>query len=180
MEICSNLHLDGHTPSIDLVSKILKQVSIPVKVMIRTNSIGFRVNKKEINTLINSIKSFKNLGINEIVFGFLNNKNELDYNSIHLLAEISRPMNITFHKAIDKTENIIKSIDALTNIDNIKSILTSGSMDTALEGVKMIKEIYKIYGQRFNVIAAGSITKYNLMLIHSQLNLKYYHGRLIV
>ena len=47
LEICKDLHLDGLTPKIDVVKKIINELSIPIKVMIRPRSGSFVYNEFE-------------------------------------------------------------------------------------------------------------------------------------
>ena len=59
LEICKDLHLDGLTPKIDVVNKIIKEVSIPIKVMIRPRSGNFVYNEFETLKMEQEINQFK-------------------------------------------------------------------------------------------------------------------------
>ena len=126
------------------------------------------------------IDSCKSIGVQEIVLGLLDKKNNIDIISTSRLALRAYPMDITFHKAIDSTNNLLGELERLSFIEHVSSILTSGGEGTAEEGSELISEIIKNYGSRFKIIAAGSITDKNFDNIHLKINSKEYHGRKIL
>ena len=65
-------------------------------------------------------------------------------------------------------------------MENIDSVLTSGTKENALAGKEYIKLASEEFSGALNIIAAGSITNTNLKEIHSELNMKEYHGKKIV
>ena len=105
---------------------------------------------------------FKAIGVKEFVFGALTKLKTIDLDVTKRLVAKVNPMRVTFHKAIDYTDDIMKQIEVLSDIQGITSILTSGGENTAIEGTDKINQIVKKFGSRFNIIAAGSITNKNL------------------
>ena len=89
-------------------------------------------------------------------------------------------MAVTFHKAIDYTEDILFELNRLSKIDHISSILTSGGQSTAIQGASMITKMINNFGKRFTIIAAGSITNENLVQVHDLIDANEYHGKKIV
>ena len=89
-------------------------------------------------------------------------------------------MKVTFHKAIDEVSNYMNALKTLSSIQNIGSVLTSGTKENALAGKDYIKIASEEFSETLNIIAAGSITNTNLKKIHSELNMKEYHGKKIV
>ena len=63
IEICSDLHLDGLTPSRKLVLRIVNSLKIPTKVMIRPRSGDFCYNMQEIKEMLDDISYFKSLDV---------------------------------------------------------------------------------------------------------------------
>ena len=49
IEVCSRLDLDGLTPSKELVKRLVNDLTIPIKVMVRPRSGDFCYNDEEIN-----------------------------------------------------------------------------------------------------------------------------------
>ena len=180
LEICKDLHLDGLTPKIDVVNKIINEVSIPIKVMIRPRSGNFVYNELEILKMEQEITHFKSIGVKEFVIGALTKTNTIDIEQINRLCLKINPLTCTFHKAIDHTKDLTKQIKLLSNFEEISSILTSGGEKTAFKGKNKINEIIKKFGNRFQVIAAGSITDKNLELLKNEIYTNEFHGKRIV
>jgi len=74
----------------------------------------------------------------------------------------------------------MSSLKTLSTMENIDSVLTSGTKENALAGKEYIKKASEEFSGALNIIAAGSITNTNLKEIHSELNMKEYHGKKIV
>jgi len=180
VEICSRLDLDGLTPDRPTIEETINSLSIPVKVMIRPKSDNFIYSDLETNRMESDIEFCKGIGVGEVVFGMLNEENHIDIDLTHRLAKRASPMNITFHKAIDHTGDIMLALKRLCKVKQITSILTSGGKDFAIDGQDMIKEIIHNFSTRFNIIVAGGITNHNLDLVHSSIGAKEYHGKEIV
>ena len=148
--------------------------------MIRSRKGNFIYNEKEVSKMEKEINLFKAMGIEEFVFGALTRINTVDTDIIKRLMEIVRPMRVTFHKAIDRTDDIIEQLEVLSNIQGITSILTSGGHKTAIGGMERINQIVKRFGNRFNIIAAGSITNKNLSHISKNILTNEFHGKKII
>ena len=172
--------LDGLTPDFDVIKEVLLSIKIPVKVMIRCRSGNFSYNNSEISKMGYEIEKCKALGVNEVTLGCVTKKNEIDILATKLLVEKAYPMEVTFHKAIDLTNDIFKGLETLSRINQIKSILTSGASSTAEGGLIVIRKIVQKFQSRFNIFACGKITKDNLINLHDRIGAKFYHGRRIV
>ena len=130
--------------------------------------------------MIESIKFCKKIGIKEIVTGVLTENNETNIKQLKFIATACNPMKITFHKAIDETDNSIQEIKKLKQIPQIKSILSSGKSITAIEGKEMLKKMLQHCSPEINLIVAGRVTKDNLKTVHSLIGATEYHGRKIL
>ena len=180
VEICSRLDLDGLTPDRPTIEETISSLSIPVKVMIRPKSDNFIYSDLEIIKMESDIEFCKGIGVNEVVFGMLNEENHIDIDLTQRLAKRAFPMNITFHKAIDHTGDIMLELKSLCKVKEITSILTSGGEDSAIDGQNMIKDIIHNFSPRFNIIVAGGISDQNFEMVHSSIDAKEYHGQNIV
>jgi len=180
IELCQNLDLEGLTPNINVIKRTIQSVKIPVKIMIRPRSGNFIYNQNEIRSMENDIELCKNINVTEVVFGALTRERSIDIEKIKKLASKAYPMAITFHKAIDETDNILNALSKLSKVQNISSILTSGGAKTAIDGQIMLNKIIDQYNNRFNIIVAGSITHENFNDIHSLINAKEYHGKNLI
>ena len=180
IEFCQRLDLGGITPDHDLIRTAINKIKIPVKIMIRPRGGDFIYSNSEIDRMKSDIKYCKSIGVEEVVLGALNNDGEVDYSLTQHLAKLAIPMKVTFHKAIDEVSNYMNALKTLSSIQNIGSVLTSGTKENALAGKDYIKIASEEFSETLNIIAAGSITNTNLKKIHSELNMKEYHGKKIV
>ena len=180
IEFCSNLDEDGLTPSnYDLIS-LKKSISIPVRVMVRPHSNSFNYNDDDLIQMKETIDFCKNQKFDGVVFGCLDDNNELDLNKIKYLADFAKPLNVIIHKAIDLTSSPVNSLKKLLEIDNINGVLSSGGFETAELGTEVLKKMINISPNEFEIISAGKITNQNFKILHEKIDGKFYHGRKIV
>lgn len=180
LELCSRLDLDGLTPGIELTKQVLDKVGISVKVMIRPRAGDFVYTNQEFQQMKEEIISFRKLRIIGVVFGILDENNKLNLPQLKMLAELASPLEVTIHKAIDLTPNLLESVSELTKIQAVSSILTSGGVSTAMQGAETLRKMINCAGDSLTIIAAGRITKQNLAKVHQQIGAREYHGRRIV
>ncbi len=180
MELCSHLEVDGLTPTTELVKEVLEAVSIPVKVMIRPRQGNFIYTDKELLKMTGAIYAMKDLGVYGVVLGILNKYKMVDSINTASLAEIAKPLNVTFHKAIDYTGDIMENVKVLNDITSVDAILTSGGKATAMHGKSTINELQESFGHRLEIIAAGKITSAELEMHKINLKTTSLHGRKIV
>ena len=180
IELCSHLDKEGLTPDRETILDVLRSISIPIKIMIRPRSGNFVYNEKEIYQMEEEISFCKTNGVKEVVFGVLDTQNRIDMDLVKRLTNISYPMRVTFHKAIDCSDNIKEGFEQLIKCKAVTSVLTSGKGKFVLENRTLIKEIIQLYKDKINIILAGGITNDNLDKIHKTFHCIEYHGKKIV
>ena len=164
LELCARLDLGGTTPDWQLVKEVLKQVQIPVKVMIRPRGGNFIYTEAEVAQMRASIARFLDLGVPEFV----------------TLCEAMEGRPVTFHKAIDEVPDMEAAVGQLKAIPNLKYLLTSGGAPTAQAGLGQLRKLLECAAPEITVVAAGSVTNANLQQLHQALGGSEYHGRRIV
>ena len=180
IEYCSKLNEEGLTPNVEDVKYLLKNINIPIRIMIRPHSKSFNYSETDISLMLRDISTFKKIDIDGIVIGCLNKDDEIDLKKINLLIEKARPLKVIFHKAIDITSDPLKSLKNLIKYSNINGVLTSGGFKKAEDGVKLLKKMLDICPINFELIIAGKITSENINKINQKLSAKFYHGKKIV
>ena len=180
IEYCSKLSEEGLTPDIEDVKYLLKNINIPLRIMIRPHSKSFNYSETDISTMLRDISTFKKIDIDGIVIGCLNKDDEIDLKKINMFIEKARPLKVIFHKAIDITSDPLKSLKNLIKYSNINGVLTSGGFKKAEDGVKLLKKMLDICTINFELIIAGKITLENINKINQKLSAKFYHGKKIV
>ena len=180
IEYCSKLNEEGLTPNIEDVKYLLKNINIPLRIMIRPHSKSFNYSETDISTMLRDISTFKKIDIDGIVIGCLNKDDEIDLKKINLLVEKAKPLKVIFHKAIDITSDPLESLKNLIKNSNIDGVLTSGGFNKAEDGVKLLKKMLDICPINFELIIAGKITSENVNKLNQKLSAKFYHGKKIV
>jgi len=184
LEVCSRLDVDGLTPNKEFVTQLSAVVKVPLKIMIRSRQGGFYYTSEEIEAMMADIVHFKAMRIDGIVTGALvkseTGEVRVDVNAMIRMCKAAFPFPVTMHKAIDECTDLVREVQVLREISNLRYILTSGGKPTALEGATALVEMQKAAGPSIHVIAAGRITPENLPVIKELTGLQYFHGRRIV
>lgn len=178
IELCENLYEGGTTPSYGTIKKV-RELAIPTFVMIRPRGGDFYYSQAEIEIMKEDIKMCKELGVLGVVFGVLTKDKKIDYPLLKELVELSKPMSITFHKAIDEIENPENEILNLAKI-GIDRILTSGKKNTAFEGAELLNKFINIAQNKIKIIVCGGVTFENFQEINKLIPNTEYHGKKIV
>ena len=180
IEYCSKLSEEGLTPEIEDVKYLLKNIKIPLRIMIRPHSKSFKYSEQDISIMLRDISNFKKIDVDGIVIGCLKEDDEIDIKKTNLLIDKARPLKVIFHKAIDITSDPLKSLKNLIKNSNIDGVLTSGGSKKAVDGIKVLKKMQDICPINFELIIAGKITSENINKINQKLSAKFYHGKKIV
>ncbi|PSS36805.1 hypothetical protein PHLCEN_2v1349 [Hermanssonia centrifuga] len=100
-------------------------------VMIRPRTGDFLYTPDEIIVMLEDIRSFKEAGVDGLVFGALTKDGRVDIRTTSRLANEARPLQVCFHRAFDMTRNPLEALQDLQSIEGITRILTSGHGKTA-------------------------------------------------
>ena len=180
IEFCSNLDEDGLTPRTEELISIKKIVKCPIRVMVRPHSRSFVYNQQDLNEMKKTIIFCKEHNFDGVVFGCLDEKMELDIKKIKYLTDLSKPLNVIIHKAIDLTSSPLNSLKQLIEIKQVNGVLSSGGADNAELGLDNLKKMIAISPSEFEIISAGKITNENFDHLHEKIQGKFYHGKKIV
>jgi copper homeostasis protein len=180
IELCGDLSLGGVTPSKELTEACLHSLRIPIMAMVRPRGGDFVYDETELTEMKASIEYFKSVGVAGVVFGILDEKNELDLEITRELVDLAQPLLVTFHKAIDDTPDPVVAVGALAQIAGIQRVLTSGGQATALEGATVLRKMRAAVEGKLIVLAAGKVTVENLKQVHAVVRAEEYHGKRIV
>lgn len=180
IELCGELSVGGVTPSEELTLACINSIKIPIMAMVRPRGGNFIYSAEELLEMERSIEFFKKVGMAGVVFGMLDENNEVDFENTKRLSVLSRPMQVTFHKAVDDTPNLMDSIKTLLQIPDIQRVLTSGGKATAIEGAQALREMQSAGKGKIIILAAGKVMAENLMEVHAAVGTTEYHGKRIV
>lgn len=180
IELCSELDQDGLTPSRELTVQCVYYLSIPVMAMVRPRGGDFVYSEDEIMQMEADIEFFRKSGVAGVVLGLLTKDDKIDVENTRRLAKLASPMEVTFHKAIDYTTDILKSFQELNDISEITRVLTSGGKDTAWNGREVLKQMQRLPDRKIKIIAAGKVIPENRIKIAEFTGITELHGKKIV
>ena len=180
IEFCSKLDEDGLTPKTEDLISIKKIIQCPIRVMIRPHSRSFVYSEQDLNEMLKTINLCKEHNFDGVVFGCLDENMELDIKKIKYLSDLSKPLKVIIHKAIDLTSSPLNSLKQLIEIKQINGVLSSGGADNAELGLDNLKKMITISPPEFEIISAGKITHENFDHLHEKIQGKFYHGKKIV
>ena len=134
----------------------------------------------ELQEMKEAISFCKSAGVEGVVFGVLQPDNQLDIPIIQDLARLAHPMEVTIHRAIDDTPDVLEAVRQLKRIPEVNCILSAGKAASAAEGYQLLHEMVLEAGPQLKVIPAGGVTNANVAVLHRLVGAAIYHGTRIV
>ena len=177
MELCEELAIAGVTPSLSLLTSVLGSVSIPVHVLIRPRGGDFVYSSAEFELMREEIEQVKAAGAAGVAIGVLLPDGRVDVARSRELAELARPMKITFHRAFDETNDLEQALEDVIRT-GADCLLTSGGAENVLIGAEQIARLQDQAGERLEVMAGGGLTLANLPEVVRRSGIACLHGSL--
>ena len=174
IELISALTEGGLTPSYALIKNVVQNVNIPVNVMIRPHAKSFIYTEDEIKLMTEDILVAKDLKASGVVFGVLNEKNEIDITSLEKLLKVCDGINVTFHRAIDELNDPVSGIKQLAAFDQIKTVLTSGGRGNIQSNLSVLLNMSE-KSEHIHIMAGGGLNFVNIKEIMAQSDASDYH-----
>jgi len=177
IELCSSLIEGGLTPSLGLIREVRSRLTIGVHVLIRPRAGDFLYSEEELAVMQQDISLAKQAGANGVVFGLLTPEGGIDVERTRNLVELARPMEVTFHRAIDQTRDIASALEDVirTGADRI---LTSGTAPTAMQGRQSIRDLVLASNGRIRIMVAGTVRPENIQEIAHATGALEFHAAL--
>lgn len=161
IELCSSLLEGGLTQSAGVMRAVRERVSPAVFVMIRPRGGDFLYSDAEFEAMKEDIRTAKSLGANGVVLGLITEYGRVDVVRTRELVEVARPLETTFHRAFDLSEDLHQSLEDVI-ATGAGRILTSGGARTAPEGAEQIRKLVQAARGRIIIMAGSGIQSRNL------------------
>jgi copper homeostasis protein len=163
IELCTALSVGGLTPGYGLIQECVANSAAEVHVMIRPCEGGFQVSNADLRLMHMEIQAAKKAGATGVVFGILDSENKISDRN-HELVELAKGigMKATFHRAFDFVPDFRKAAEKVVAF-GFDRLLTSGLQDSAENGIQVIAEISRKYGDRIQVIAGSGVSAGNAL-----------------
>lgn len=186
IELCDNLTVGGTTVSKGVMTEAIAYCSeknVRVFAIIRPRSGNFVYTDTELKIMETDIYEAKQLGVDGIVIGCLNESNWIDEEAMEILLGAAEGMQVTFHMAFDSMsrDNQFKAIDWLSE-HSVNRILThGGTSGTPIEqNLEYLNDLISYANNRITILPGGGISHENRDVVLSFLQVKEIHGTKIV
>lgn len=161
IEFCQNLEEGGLTPVRWMIKLATKISKVPINVMLRPSSRSFNYSEKEFAQMLNDAAWLETTKVNGVVFGILNDKNEIDVERMkQIIAKLPNKQK-TFHKAFDEVSDFQNALAILNDL-RIDSVLTAAGKDIN-QNLAVLQELTK--NNKVTIIAGGGVTFSNVSTI---------------
>lgn len=176
IELCDNLVEGGTTPSAGTIAACRDRLRIPIYVMIRPRGGDFCYSPVELDVMRRDIAAAQALGADGVVLGLLRPDGTVDRRRTGALLAQARPLDVTFHRAIDVARDPLAALDDLLAL-GVDRVLTSGQARTALAGARVIAALVERAAGRLVVLAGGGVDEQNARELVKRSGVREIHVR---
>jgi copper homeostasis protein len=177
IELCREQNVGGLTPSSDVMREARKRLRIPIYAMIRPRAGDFVYSTEEFAAMREEILLAQGLEMDGIVLGILTKERRVDVARTRELVEMAEKMEVTFHRAIDETTDLLAALEAIVET-GAERILTSGGKATALEGAETIARMIAKAKGRIGILPGAGIHAGNIREVARKIGATEYHAAL--
>lgn len=177
VELCSGLMEGGLTPSLGLIQAVRSRIGIGVHVMIRPRGGDFLYSEEELAVMRDDIALAARAGVQGVVLGLLTADGRVDVPRTRELVELARPMEVTFHRAIDMSSDLEGALEEVIE-SGADRVLTSGGERTAVLGSRRIRDMVRAARGRIGLMAGGGVRAENVQEIASATGAVEFHAGL--
>ena len=160
IELCRSLEFGGLTPSYDNILLAKSLIKIPIFVLIRPRKGDFIYSDAEFKQIISDIKFCKKVGCDGVAIGMLKEDGSINKEQSKKLANIAKPMHVTFHRAFDEGNDLVKNLEDVIAC-GFDTLLTSGQAKNVSLGLKNLKKLVRISAGRINILAGSGVNHTN-------------------
>lgn len=175
VELCAGIPEGGTTPSYGEI-KVARRVldTTRLHVIIRPRGGDFLYTPLEVERMEEDIRICRELGADGVVFGCLRADGELDIEANSRLMKAVEGMSTTFHRAFDRAKDPRRALEQLIEL-GFDRVLTSGQQPTALEGIKLLRDLHKQADGRIIILAGCGVNESNILQIQNATGVDEFH-----
>lgn len=162
IELNSALYMGGLTPSLGTLILCKRNTDLKVIAMVRPRGAGFCYNDAEFETMKLDGELLMKSGADGLVFGCLDENGRIHVEQTRAMVRIVRKYGgeAVFHRAFDCVEDPFASMEQLIEA-GIDRVLTSGLKPKAMDGIELIGELQRKYGDRIELLAGSGMNAGN-------------------
>jgi copper homeostasis protein len=156
VELSYDLSVGGLTPDYEVMQAVREAIQIPMYVILRPHAESFVYSEAQIDGMMADIDEMKRVGVTGVVFGAVDETNAIDVLLMKRIVEVSKPLPVTLHRALDGSREPVKALEALVGV--VPRVLTSGPAITAWDGREGLKQWIERFGNKYKFVSSGSLT----------------------
>ena len=161
IELCENPYDGGTTPSYGTLITVREKITIPVFPIIRARGGDFFYTDDEFSVMQKDVLLCKQLGFEGVVIGLLNKAAGIDTEKTKRLVELAYPLEVTFHRAFDRTKDAFQSLEDIIEC-GCQRVLTSGQVPNAYDGKDLIKKLVEQADDRIIIMPGSGVRSSNI------------------
>jgi len=173
IELVSALSEGGLTPSYGLIEAVVNSVKIPVNIMIRPHAKGFYYTNDEIQLMKKDIIIAKELKVNGVVFGVLDEEENISEPKLRELLSVCDGLEVTFNRAIDLI-NPVTAMKILAKHPQITKVLSSGGTGFIKDNIPVLNKMIAHAGH-IRLLVGGGLTMDNISAVKQEVKGAEYH-----
>jgi copper homeostasis protein len=156
LQLVGSLDFGGLSPEPALVGQVRRATSLPIRVMLRLRE-GYGTDGGEVARLKGLLSSYRSVGADGLVLGFLNAHTEVDADVVREI--VGEPdYGWTFHRAVDSCMSTDRAWRTLATLPGLDSVLTAGSARGVSEGLdELVSRAKSDPGARSVIMAGGGL-----------------------
>lgn len=177
IELNSALHLGGLTPSVGSLRLVKQNTDLKVIAMVRPRGAGFCYSEADFETMKMDAKILMENGADGIAFGCLDENGNIHIEQTQEIIDIIKKYHgeVVFHRAFDCVKDPYESMEKLIAM-GADRVLTSGLKAKAMDGIELIEELQKRYGDKIEILAGSGINVSNAMEIMEKTGIHQVHS----
>jgi copper homeostasis protein len=175
IELCQNLAQGGITPSYGLIREALRQLLIPVFVLIRPRPGGFVYSADELAITWADIEICRQLGCAGVVLGALDEHGRVDMPACRALVAAAGPLAVTFHSAFDLCADQPQALEDVIAL-GCQRLLTCGGQPTAEAGETQLAALVAHAAGRIVIMPGAGITAANIQALSKHTDAREFHA----
>lgn len=161
IELCDNPAEGGTTPSYGTLRVVREKLNIPVFPIIRPRGGHFVYSATEAEVMKQDIILCRQMGFEGVVIGLLNADATVDYATTSKFVEWAYPMDVTFHRAFDRTPNPFEALETIIKTGCTR-ILTSGQVPDVSKGTHLVSGLIKAAAHRITIMPGSGVRAKNI------------------
>lgn len=178
IELNCALQLGGLTPTAATLRLVKEEFpDLKVVAMVRPRGAGFCYSDDDFKVMRAECESMLKSGADGIAFGCLNADAAINRSQSRSMVDIIRSYGkeAVFHRAFDCVSDPYKTMDMLISI-GINRVLTSGMKAKAMDGIELLRDLERSFGQQIQILAGSGVNAANAGILMEATGIRQVHS----